>query len=232
MSTPSETCWTLIEAAARGDDGERARFCGRYVPVVERTLASRWRDPPASQEIGDATQEVMLECLRSGGALTRADRERPGGFRAFLFGVTRNVARRFEERMRRNAALRISSLGDPAQPADGPDLSRAFDRAWAEGIVHEAADRLRRWALERSPAARRRVEILELRFGQGMTEAAIGARLGLPGKRIEKDFAKVRAEFLAILRQVVAWNGVTPGADVDRECRDLLAMLAGPAAHA
>jgi hypothetical protein len=67
-----------------------------------------------------------------------------------------------------------------------------------------------------------------MRFSEGLTEAAIGERFGLPKKRIEKDFAKVRAEFLAILRQVVAWNVGASGEEVERECRELLLMLSAP----
>ena len=224
MSLTSDTCWTMIEAAARGDVQERERFCARYLPVVERSLTARWHGVrPGTCELSDATQEVVLECLRAGGALENARRTGTGGFRGYLFGVTRNVARRHERRATRRREVQLGS--DVELPAErDEDFTRAFDRAWAEAMVREAGERLRRWAEGRSPAARRRVQILALRFAEGMTEPAIATHLGLPLKRVEKDYAAVRGEFRAMLRQVVAWHGVL-GEDPDEQCRELLATL-------
>jgi hypothetical protein len=43
-------------------------------------------------------EETFVECFRRGGALEVEGAGRVPGFRAFLIGVTRNVARRFESR--------------------------------------------------------------------------------------------------------------------------------------
>jgi len=43
-------------------------------------------------------QETFVECFRRGGALEAAGAGRVPALRAFLIGVTRNVARRFESR--------------------------------------------------------------------------------------------------------------------------------------
>src|SRR6185437_2518113 len=40
----------------------------------------------------------FVECFKQGGMLAHVERDRSGGFRAFLFGVVRNVARRSETR--------------------------------------------------------------------------------------------------------------------------------------
>jgi hypothetical protein len=101
----------------------------------------RARQQIAGADLDDAVQEVFLACFRDGGVLGRADPERPGGFRAFLYGVARNVARQAEARRGRR----------PGQPPDGRDLadlaaddeslSAAFDRAWAKALMREAARR-------------------------------------------------------------------------------------------
>jgi hypothetical protein len=58
-------------------------------------------------------------------------------FRAFLHGVIRNVARRFESRPVRTADSR------PEIVPDDPSQSRLFDRTWAQAIMAEVA-RLKR----------------------------------------------------------------------------------------
>jgi len=87
----------MIEAAATGAAGAREQFARSYAPVVRAYLAARWAGSPALQDLDDAVQDVFVECLKSGGVLDRADPARAGGFRAFLYGVIRNVARRAEE---------------------------------------------------------------------------------------------------------------------------------------
>src|SRR5579884_1864571 len=90
------TCWTSLKDAAAGGREARERFAERYAPMVRAYLAARWRGSALAQEVDDAAQDVFVECLRGGGALEHARDGRPGGFRAFLYGVARNVALRFE----------------------------------------------------------------------------------------------------------------------------------------
>ena len=86
---PSEaTCWTEIRGAAEGDRPSRERFAARYDPVIRSYLGARWRLPDDAAEVDDAAQDVFVECLRTDGPLRRADPERAGGFRAFLYGIT------------------------------------------------------------------------------------------------------------------------------------------------
>src|SRR5262249_29726394 len=111
-------------------------------------------------------QEVFLACLRPGGALDRLDPDRPGGFRPFLYGVVRNVALHVETRQARErppADVDLDRL-----PADDPGLSRLFDRAWARALMREAGDLQAEQARAKGPAAVRRVELLRLRFQEGL----------------------------------------------------------------
>jgi RNA polymerase sigma-70 factor (ECF subfamily) len=104
-------------------------------------------------DLDDAVQEVVVECFRQGGMLEAAGAGRVSGFRAFLYGVLRNVVRRFETRPRRSAAPLPEIAGDEA------GLSQLFERSWAQTIMAEAAQLQQRRAGERGPEAIRRVEL-------------------------------------------------------------------------
>ncbi|HMS15713.1 MAG TPA: sigma-70 family RNA polymerase sigma factor [Planctomycetota bacterium] len=225
MSGLTRTCWTMIEAAAQGDAEERERFCSRYLPVVEAALTSRWKGRIVAKEISDATQDVFLECLKGGGALESVDRHHSSSFRSFLYGVTRNVAKRYEMRLVRRELVSLDQSGVDFGLADEATLEAEFDRAWAAGIMREVAERLTSWASGRGRAAQRRVEILRLRFSEGVSLRAIAEREGLPEGRIHKDYALARKEFLAMLRQVVAWHEGYDNVGLDHQCRNLLRLL-------
>ena len=117
-----ETCWTMIRDAAAGETAARDRFAHRYQPALEAYLRARWRGMTRLLgEVEDATQEIFVECFRSGGALEKAEPGRPGGFRAFVYGVARNVARRTEsQRMERGT----SALEGGAEPQAGDEMLR------------------------------------------------------------------------------------------------------------
>src|SRR5262249_11580423 len=95
MSKDESTCWTEIQGAAAGNPADRDRFARRYGAFIRACLGARWRNSCHRQELGDATQEVFVECLKQNGVLQCADPTR-GDFRAFLVGVIWNVAKRVE----------------------------------------------------------------------------------------------------------------------------------------
>jgi len=96
MSNSESTCWTVIQAAAAGNAEERGRFARHYERAIRAYLGARWRGSRLLPQVDDAVQEVFVECFKCGGVLDRADQKRSGGFRPFLYGVVRNVARRLE----------------------------------------------------------------------------------------------------------------------------------------
>lgn len=108
MASSESTCWTVLHAAAGGNDAAREEFARRYAPLVRAYLAAWWRGSPLVGEVDDAVQDVFVECLRDGGMLERAEPGRSGGFRAFLYGLVRNVALRFETK---RARRRVVGLG-------------------------------------------------------------------------------------------------------------------------
>lgn len=216
MAISEATCWTVIRGAAAGCERNRAVFARRYAPVIRAYLLARWRRSPLASEIDDATQDVFLDCFRENGALSRADTGRP--FRAFLYGVVRNVARRCEH-ARARAGLQPPSGFDP--PGREETLGRVFDAAWAKAIMKQAAALQRDTALgdERATA---RVELLRLRFQEGVPIREIAARWNDDPARLHHEYATARDEFRAALREVVAEHSPgTPG-DVERECQRLI----------
>lgn len=218
------TWWTLIERAAAGGAEARSLFARRYLEVVRGYLSARWRAPALRDQLDDAVQEAFLELLREGGALERVDTRGGRPFRAFLFGVTRNVARRFEERWTR--ARSDEPLDDASVVADERGPSQVLDREWARALVREAGDRHRGRAAARGEAALRRVEILRLRFQDGAPIREIAARWGEDPARVHHEYAKARAEFREALAEVVAEHVAGPPQAVDAECERLLDLLA------
>ena len=224
MSSARETCWTLIQGAARGTDAAREDFARRYLPVVRAYLVERWRSSFLAGEVDDASQEVFIECFREGGALQRADPAR--GFRPFLYGTVRNVARRMEERAARRTRDKEKDSFHPEQfSSDEEHLSVVFDKAWAAEIMREAAEHLRARAAAEGEAATRRVDLLTLRFQEGLPIRAIAERWGVDTARLHHDYARARDEFKQALLDVLAFH--QPDATVAaRECDLLLEILA------
>jgi RNA polymerase sigma-70 factor (ECF subfamily) len=224
MSEPQSTCWTLLRAAAGGAAREREDFARRYAPVLRAYLAARWRGSPLLHELDDAVQDVFVECLRPGGALDRLDPAREGGFRAFLFGVARNVARRRESRRPREQPASSTPLD--AVPDDHSSLSHVFDRAWARSVLREAARLQEGRARADGEAALRRVELLRLRFHEGLPIREIARRWGADAAALHREYARAREEFRAALLDVVAFHHGGDRASAVGECRELLALLA------
>ncbi|RJP35764.1 MAG: sigma-70 family RNA polymerase sigma factor [Phycisphaerales bacterium] len=220
------TCWTMIHAAARGSPRERESLARCYEPVIRAYLRARWRGRWMDAELDDAVQEVFVEVYRKGGVLERVDPARPGGFRAFLYGVLRHVALRAEtQRARRRDRAPDEALDHPATPAED-QLSRVFDRAWARSVVREAAERMAQRAADADAEAVRRVELLRLRFHEGLPIRDIAARWNRDAVLVHRDYARARKEFKRALIEVMSFYHPGAAEDAERECAQLLAMLA------
>lgn len=221
---PGDTCWTVVRAASKGDAEARAEFSRFYAATIRGYLDVRWRGRVLASETEDALQEVFLECLREDGALDRADPER-GDFRGFLFGVTRNVARRFEQRARKRGRLRPEE-SDWFQhvASDDPGQATIFDRSWAKDLMRKSKRLHRERAQADGIAGQRRIELLERRFGNDEAIRSIAARWEVPAQEVHNAYRKARTEFYGCLRDTIAVH-VSAGADLDLECRRLLMLL-------
>jgi RNA polymerase sigma-70 factor (ECF subfamily) len=194
--------------------------------VVRAYLALRWRGSRLLRDLDDTVQDVFIECFREGGLLASAQADRPGGFRAFLYGAVRNVAMRAEVRRARQLARERADIVElDGIPSGEEALSQVFDRAWAKAVVREAAERQSVLAAERGEAAVRRVELLKLRFHEGMPIREIARRWNMDATSLHHEYARARREFQSALRAVVASHHPGSPEAVDRECAQLLSLL-------
>ncbi len=156
--------------------------------------------------------------------LERADAE-GGDFRGLLFGVTRNVARRFEARALAQGRLHPEDSAWLQRVAsDEPGQATLFDRSWARTLIRRTMRLHRERALAEGKAGERRIELLERRFGNDEVIREIAARWGVPAQDVHNAYRKARTEFYACLREVVAYHAPA-GADLDSECRRLSTQL-------
>ena len=215
----------MIAGAAQGDVDRRREFARTYLPVVRAYLGARWRGTRHMDALDDAVQDVFVDCFREEGALGRADPSRGARFRTFLYGVARNVALRHEERGRLRKETQGESGFEHAVPADESSLSVVFDRSWARALMRRAMDRQRQRAATAGAEALRRVELLRLRFQEGLPVRDIAARWGEDPAAVHRWFRKAREEFREALVEEVRFHHAGTPAEVERECAALLELL-------
>lgn len=218
-SSSESTCWSMIRAAATGGAADRDNLARRYIGIVRAYLAARWRGSSMRNEIDDATESVFVECFREGGALEAAQAGKVPSFRALLYGVARNVARRFESRGNRAAELPSGLVADEASQ------SELFDRTWAKSLMVEAAQLQRQRASERGDDAVRRVELLRLRFEEKFPIRTIADLWGVPAASLHHAYALARQEFKSALLEVVAFHSPGTPAEIQQEAAGLLKAL-------
>lgn len=226
MSAPETTCWTVIQGAARGERHDQEEFSRRYTPVVRAYLAARWRKSAIASEVDDAVQEVFLECFREGGVLDRVTQERPRAFRAFLFGVTQNVALRFEARAERSREVPAGSAVDlDGIEHSGAPLSQTFDRAWARALLKEALNLQRIESQALGERAQRRIELLRMRFEQGMPIRDIASAWNADPALVHREYLLARKEFRAALVAVLKFHHPASDAEAEQELSLIRALL-------
>lgn len=160
-----------------------------------------------------------MECFQSNGVLDRADRERPGGFRAFLFGVIRNVARRTEASKKRSQAG-PEELDWEQLP--GHDSEQAFERAWKVALLWEAAQVQARSAQQKDDRAVKRVELLHLRFNKSLPIREIARLWQADPAFLHHEYARARQEFKEALQEVIAFHEPGSQQSVDQTIADLM----------
>jgi RNA polymerase sigma-70 factor (ECF subfamily) len=216
----------MIRGAAAGRAGDREGFAKSYAPVIRAYLGARWRGTPLVAEIDDAVQDVFVDCFRDDGVLARAEEDRPGGFRAFFFGVVRNAALRVErQRARRRDRPADSSFDPDRLGGDEESLAANFDRAWATALLKQAGELQPRRARADGDGAPRRLELLRLRFEDGLPIREIASRWEEDPAHLHRQYAKARQEFRSALVEVVSFHHSGSRAEVIRECSRLLDLF-------
>ena len=107
----------------------------------------------------------------------------------------------------------MATGNDPA--GEEASLERAFDRAFAQSIMDRAWSELERRAHLFGAEARRRLDLLRLRFERGMPIRDIAALWQVSAASLHDAYAEARREFHV--------DG--SAADVEAECRQLLEFL-------
>lgn len=222
-----ETCWTTIRRAAEGDAAARGEFARNYVEPLRAYFAARWRGGVLAGEIEDAVQDVFVDCFEAQGALGRA--AQACSFRAFLAGVARNVALRAEEKRARDRDRAAGAPSDFDRHAGREETASAmFDRAWARSIMRQAADALRARAQDEGGPCARRVELLRLRFEEGLPIREIARRWNGASPRLHHEYALAREDFRRALLEIVGGLETGSAGAPEVEVQRLLALLAGP----
>lgn len=216
-----QTSWTDILNAAAGDAEARQRFASTYESVVRVYLEARWAGVPLAAMIDDGVQDVFVECFRSRGILEKVTPESVPSFRGYLFGVLKNVARRYEVKDR------VASLPEQME-ADNTSASAAFDREYALALMREASMIQAALAHQKGAAAERRVELLQLRFGQGLPVREIAKRWEVDPAWVHHQYATARSEFQEALECLIRQHEPRlAAAEVTQRCRDLLHAISG-----
>lgn len=219
------TCWFLVRDAASGQETARNEFASYYGPVVRAYLGRRWRSTGYLQYLDDAVQELFVEFFRDGGVLAKVDGERPGGFRALLYGVSRNIALRFETRYARRRHQTESRVELDGVERDEATLSRVFDRLWLRSLLRQAAAHQEARAQTFGPDAERRVELLQMLFRKEMSFREIADLWQVEVKSLYREAARAREEFKDALYEVVSFHNPGDPGEIERECKQLLALV-------
>lgn len=214
-----ETCWSLIARAAGGEALAGDQFARRYRPLMQAYLRGRWRSAvELTNMIDDAVQDCFFECFRDRGVLSKSDPTAPSGFRAFLRGVLRNVARRYECRLQKYE--RLEEAIDPV------DLDRELDRQFAVTVMQEASLRQQEHAQQIGADAQRRIELLAARFCDGKPIRDIAQAWDVRADWLHHQYALARTEFQRCLMEVLREQ--EPSAthqELQDMCRELLTLL-------
>lgn len=213
------TRWTVIELAGEGDRVARETFARVYLPVVRRYVSARWEGTSWRAHTEDAVQQVFVECLRPGGAISKVSRDDAWGFRDYLYGVARNVARSVEKQHRN---LALSKVPEPAE-RDHSGLQMLFDRAFAGSLIGEALELQQRQAEDSGHAAQRRLELLRMRFWEGLPIREIAKRWDEEREVLHREYARAREEFRDALRIVLAEHCGQHSKLTEEDLREILA---------
>ncbi|TWU39365.1 hypothetical protein Poly41_21890 [Novipirellula artificiosorum] len=212
----------MIDAAAGGSVADRETFAKLYWPAVAAYLKARWSGSPNAQYVSDAAQEVFVECFRTSGPLARVDQSRSGGFRPYLYGIARKVALRYESRQAASFHRRADEADLENIASDDTSFSIQFDRAWARTMMRRAAELQKEQAASAGEDAKRRIELLRLRFEEGRPIREIAVLWQEEPAKLHHQYAMARKEFSSALRQVVAFHS---GGDSDATQQEVDLLL-------
>ncbi len=108
---------------------------------------------------------------------------------------------------------------------DDDNASRVFDRAWAASLLEQARALQATRAAAEQDGTLTRIEILRLRFEEGLPVREIARRLRRDPAKVHYEYAKARREFRQALIDVVQEHEPMPIRDAEAECARLVLLL-------
>ncbi len=187
---PRDRDATLIAALRTGDDMAARDLYDQYHPRCVFFLR-RWSgDDALARELAAEAMSRLLVKAASGGV------REPRGFAEFAFTLTRNIWKQYAERITRER--RHLTVVDPDQltrHADDRDPDRAYTAAMA-------IERRRDVDTAMSELPPRYREILELRFGEGLSHNAIAGRLDVDPANARQLLSRARERFRIVFRKL------------------------------
>jgi RNA polymerase sigma factor (sigma-70 family) len=229
------TCWSLILQAVNMPSAATRealeKLCRAYWPPLYAYLRRSGHDPHAAKDLVQGYLARLIE---------REDLEAvgpgKGRFRSYLLAGLRNFLvseiRRGNAQKRGGGTEAVSIDGEAAESGCGAVFDReltpdqAFDRRWAETILHRAIEALGQEYLARGKRELFETLIPSLTGGAAEDRAALGRALGMTPGAVAVAVHRLRLRLRELVRLEVAQT-VESAAMIDEEMRELLAILSG-----
>lgn len=228
------THWSVVLRAGRSDSPEAlaalSELCRSYWFPLYAYARRQGCDVHTAQ---DLTQEFFSKLIEKN-YLNVADRRR-GKFRWFLLTAFKcflaNEWDRTQAQKRGGGKQIVSFDGMDAEeryrnePQDTASADQLYDRRWAADLLDGARLKLRTEYADTDKA--RRFEHLEAYLPGGqptMSQAEVGAALGLTEGTVKQEVFKVRRRFGELLREAVAQTVAHPD-EVDEEISYLIDVV-------
>lgn len=140
----SATQWSLIDAVAEGDREALNTFVARYLPAFRNYLVRALRGD--RDDVDDLLQQFLQEKLLEQNIVAQVNRE--VGFRRFVYRSLKNfVIDHYRRELRRTGGNVSLDEEQHAHFATEDSDTDAFDIAWADHVLREALQRVRRECL-------------------------------------------------------------------------------------
>lgn len=208
----SDTRWSVIHAAQRGDRAALERLCAKYRPAVVSYLSRRGLGADA-EDVAQQTLVSLVDVLPKAHASA-------GSFRALVFAVARHERLSFLEHAsavkRGGRAVRVPLEASELAAAE-PDED--FDREWLGALIRTCLERL-----EREQPTLYQALASTVLIERPQKDAAQAA--GISPAAMRKRVWRARKQIGAILREQVEAYGV--GREDVREELRYLSQLLGP----
>jgi RNA polymerase sigma factor (sigma-70 family) len=161
----------LVLAWRQGDAAAGERLVGRYLEAIHRFFSNKIRS-----SVDDLVQKTFLACVESVDGF-----EGRSSFRAYLFGIARNVLHRHYRD------------GDgPFDPLTVSAATRMPDQhSVADGLATREEQRLLLLALRTLPLELQ--TMLELAYWEGLADRELAEVLGVPAGTVKSRLRKARS---------------------------------------